>query len=169
MARDTETPSSGEADDHAGPERVDDPGAGPNVVAVVPSSTAEVNGKEPPVRLLIPSSVRHLRLARVTASTMASDLSFDLQDIEDLRVAVDELAAILIQDCPPDAVLELRFDAVDGGLRINGQITVPGLPAAALHPVARELLELVADEYAFSPSGDSRSFELVKRRRRPEA
>jgi serine/threonine-protein kinase RsbW len=138
---------------------------GPSIVAVVPTGEAEVAGEEPPVRLLIPSSVRHLRLARVTASTMASDLSFDLQDIEDLRVAVDELAALLIEDCPPDAVLELRFKAVDGGLRISGQIEAPGLPVPTLHPVALELLELVADEYEFSPVGDSRSFQLTKRRR----
>jgi serine/threonine-protein kinase RsbW len=138
---------------------------GPGGVVVVPTGEPGVDGKEPPVRLLIPSSVRHLRLARVTASTMATDLSFDLQDIEDLRVAVDELAALLIEDCPPDAVLELEFAAVDGGLRINGRIEAPGLPAPALHPVARELLELVADEYEFSPVGDSRSFQLTKRRR----
>jgi serine/threonine-protein kinase RsbW len=140
-------------------------GGGPGAVTVAPAGEAAVGGGEPPVRLLIPSSVRHLRLARVTASTMASDLSFDLQDIEDLRVAVDELAALLIEDCPVDAVLELTFDAVDGGLRINGRIEAPGLPAPTLHPVARELLELVADEYEFSPEGDSRSFQLTKRRR----
>lgn len=153
MARDTDTPATGATDGRPG----DEP-AGSDTGAV-----------EPPVRLLIPSSVRHLRLARVTASTMASDLSFDLQDIEDLRVAVDELAALAIEDCPPDAVLELRFDAVDGGLRINGTIAAPGLPAPTLHPVARELLGLVADEYTFSPDGDIRSFELLKRHRRPEA
>jgi serine/threonine-protein kinase RsbW len=138
---------------------------GPGAVAVVPVGDAEVAREEPSVRLLIPASVRHLRLARVTASTMASDLSFDLQDIEDLRVAVDELAALLIEDCPASSVLELRFDALDGGLRINGQIEAPGLPAPTLHPVARELLELVADEYLLSPDGDSRSFQLTKRRR----
>jgi serine/threonine-protein kinase RsbW len=128
-------------------------------------SARPVAHPESSVRLLIPSSVRHLRLARVTASTMASDLSFDLQDIEDLRVAVDELSALLIEDCPPDAVLELTFDAIDGGLRIKGHIAAPGLPAPTLHPVARELLELVADEYEFSPDGDSRAFRLTKRRR----
>jgi serine/threonine-protein kinase RsbW len=100
---------------------------------------------------------------------MATDLSFDLQDIEDLRVAVDELAALLIEDCPTGVVLELTFEAVDGGLRINGQVNASGLPAPSLHPVARELLELVADEYDFSPTGDSRSFELMKRRRSPKA
>jgi len=142
-----------------------DGGEGSGGVAVVPAGEAEVARGEPSVRLLIPSSVRHLRLARVTASTMASDLSFDLQDIEDLRVAVDELSALLIEDCPPDAVLELKFDAVDGGLRINGRIEAAGLPAPTLHPVARELLELVADDYQFSPEVDSRSFQLTKRRR----
>jgi hypothetical protein len=62
-------------------------------------------------------------------------------------------------------VLELRFKAVDNGLQVNGQVAAPGLPEPTLHPVARELLELVADEYEFAPHGDSRTFELVKRRR----
>ena len=164
MDRDTD-PTTGDESPRPDGVTAGDGAGGPGAVAVVPTGEAEVAREEPSVRLLIPSSVRHLRLARVTASTMATDLSFDLQDIEDLRVAVDELAALLIEDCPPNAVLELKFDAIDGGLRIYGQIEAPGLPAPTLHPVARELLELVADEYELSPDGDSRSFQLTKRRR----
>lgn len=138
-----------------------------------PGEEADVTESEPSVRLLIPSSPRHLRLARVTASTMATDLDFGLADIEDLRVAVDELAALLIQDCPADAVLELRFAALDGGLHVTGEVTGPSAPtfieAPVLHPVARELLDLVSDRYTVAPAGGARSFELVKRRRNPEA
>lgn len=135
------------------------------------ATAATAAGAAPPVRLSIPSSTRHLRLARVTAATMASELSFGLADIEDLRVAVDELAALLIEDCPPDAVLELGFSTVDGALRVTGTVTgvatLPELPPAELHPVARELLDLVADAYEVAPAGAPRSFELTKRRRGP--
>ena len=171
MARDTDRPSPGEENDRpdaAATGNDADDGAH-NVVEVVASNAIGSSGSGPAVRLLIPSSVRHLRLARVTASTMASDLSFDLQDIEDLRVAVDELAALLIEDCPSDAVLELSMQAAEGALRITGHVTVDGLSAPELHPVARELLDLLAGDYVLDSADGRRTFQLVKRPRSTSA
>ena len=56
-----------------------------------------------PIRLTIPADFRYLRLARVTAAAIAADLDFSVQDIDDVRVAVDELAALLIEDAGPRA------------------------------------------------------------------
>lgn len=134
-----------------------------------PAGQAPSGTSEQPVRLLIPATPRHLRLARVTASTMAAELDFGLHDIEDLRVAVDELSALLIEDCPTGAVLELELQAVGGALRVTGHVAAPGLPAAELHPVARELLDLLGGEYAVEPADGERTFELLKQPRSASA
>ncbi|MCU1351147.1 MAG: putative anti-sigma regulatory factor, serine/threonine protein kinase [Acidimicrobiales bacterium] len=115
-----------------------------------------------PVQLTIPAIPRLLRIARVTAASMAAELPFTLQDIEDLRVAVDEVAAVVIDGCLDTSVLELTM-AVDGDrVIIDGLVRGAGdLPV--LHPVARDLLDLLADSYAFDDSDGDRTFTLTKR------
>ena len=66
-----------------------------------------------PVHLRIATQPGQLRFARVTAATLAGDLPFTLRAVEDLRVAVDELAAAAIDGCDEDDQLLLTF-SVDG-------------------------------------------------------
>jgi serine/threonine-protein kinase RsbW len=129
-------------------------------------SSAAIGEADPyPIRLTIPAEPRLLRLARMTAATIAVDLGFSLQDIEDVRVAVDELAAALIEGHEPDAVLELAFGSDQGSVLVTGEVVGGAGRTPELHAVARELLDLVADEYAVErgPTGRA-SFRLTKHR-----
>jgi serine/threonine-protein kinase RsbW len=101
----------------------------------------------PPIRLAIPADFRYLRVARVTAAAIAADLDFSVQDIDDVRVAVDELSALLIEDASEGAELEICFTVGDPGLAVDGRVTGGSSEAAELHPVAAELLALVVDRY----------------------
>ena len=113
--------------------------------------------------MTIPADVRFLRVARLTAAGIAGDLGFGLQDLEDLRVAVDELCAVLMDGAPPTVEFELRYLIHEGSLEILGRCPAVGeLPA--LHPVAAELLRMTADGFEISGDGQGRSFRLVKHR-----
>ncbi len=115
-----------------------------------------------PVRLVIPAQPRFLRLARLTAAGIAGDLGFGLEAIEDLRVAVDEASAILMEGAGDGAEIELVYRAVDGGLIIEGSCENPGAEPE-IHPVARELLAMTADDHSVYCTGDVISFRLLKR------
>ena len=119
------------------------------------------------IRVVVPAQNRFLRIARLTAAGVATDLGFDLRDIEDLRVAVDEMCAVIIDGVDTEAALELRYILDGDRLEIEGQCAQPGTPPD-IHPVARELLTLTADEFGVDGDGSTRSFRLVKRRRDPE-
>jgi serine/threonine-protein kinase RsbW len=115
-----------------------------------------------PVRLVIPAHARFLRLARLIAAGIAGDLGFGLEAIEDLRVAVDEVCAVLIEGAAADAEVELVYRATDEGLVIEGSCANLGT-APLIHPVARELLAMTADDYSVYSAGDVVSFRLLKR------
>jgi len=125
-----------------------DPAGGPNEVVI---------------RLTIPAELRFLRIARLTAAGIAGDLGFGLQDVEDLRVAVDEMCAALIEDAAPGVEFEVSYRIGEGRLEIEGRCDQPGAPPA-LHPVARELLSMTADDFSLDGDQDGRRFTLTKLR-----
>src|SRR4051794_39658557 len=96
--------------------------------------------REPSVRLTIPARSRYLRLARLTAAGIASDIGFSLQGIEDLRIAVDEACAILIDGCGgPDHDghdLDLHYGIVGDKLLIEGHTTCGAGEPIEIHSVA---------------------------------
>jgi serine/threonine-protein kinase RsbW len=115
------------------------------------------------VRVTIPAQARFLRIARLTAAGVAGDAGFDLREIEDLRVAIDEMCAVVIEDAPEGVELSLTYQSRDGHLEIAGSCTQSG-PPPDVHPIARELLALTADEFEVGSDGGVRTFRLVKRR-----
>jgi serine/threonine-protein kinase RsbW len=115
------------------------------------------------IRLSLPAELRFLRIARLTAAGVAGELGFGLQDVEDVRVAVDEMCAALIEDAGPGTELEISYRVDDGSLVIDGRCSHGGSPPE-LHAVARELLAMTADEFSLGGDADERQFHLVKRR-----
>jgi len=117
---------------------------------------------EPTVRLVIPASARFLRLARLTAAGLAGDLGYRVDAIEDLRVAADELCAAIISGAAPGAELSLTYREITGGLLIEGACAANGDDVPQLQGVARELVEILADEYWLGCDEGERRFRLIK-------
>jgi len=124
-----------------------------------PERGAEPSG---PVRLVLPAQARYLRLARLTAAGLAGDLGYSVDAIEDLRIAVDELSAAVIEDADPSASLAITYLDEDGSLVVEGRCDDTDAPAPELHRVAQELLAMLADEHEVGSDGDGRTFRLVK-------
>jgi hypothetical protein len=116
-----------------------------------------VSEGEAEVRLTIPPEPRFLRLARLAASGVGAELDLPLRAIDDLRVAVDELSAVLIDGAR--APLELVFRLHPGCLRIEGWCEDPS--PVELDEVAREVLALTADDYQVGDTDGCRTFRLV--------
>lgn len=111
--------------------------------------------------LRIPCDPRMLRLARVTAASMAAELPYTVQEIEDLRVAVDELAAAIIDGCEADGQLLLTFEVAEQSLTVRGRVEGAGT-VPELHPVAVDLLAMLADDHELTTDGDDRVFRFTK-------
>jgi anti-sigma regulatory factor (Ser/Thr protein kinase) len=112
--------------------------------------------------LSFPAQTTNLRIARLTASSVATDLGFGLEDTEDLRVAVTELSSALIEDDEVDSRLELRFRVVDGAVQVEGRRSGASGDVPELDPIARELLAVTTDEHELDGAGGDWSFSVRK-------
>ena len=95
--------------------------------------------KQDEVRLAVPAMPEFLRLARVTAAGLASRLGFTFDQVEDLRLAIDELCFGLTGANGRAGTVEVRFVLNDGTLEVQGMghFDEPHGPAGALRALAR--------------------------------
>jgi hypothetical protein len=129
-------------------------------------------GVDDEVRLLIPAEPGFLRLARLTAAAVASRMGFTFDEVEDLRIAVDELCYFLIGGRGPTGTITLTCTIGSEGLTVRGdgdwrdRSTPRGgaTPPADLPELSRRILESVVDDYVCDGTGSAPSFRLLKRR-----
>jgi serine/threonine-protein kinase RsbW len=114
------------------------------------------------VRLTIPAALEFVRIARLTASGVASRVGFDVDEIEDLRVAVDELSSILV-DLAGSEQLELAFTPTVDGIEIEGRTHVDDTTPPAIDELTQQILAAVVDEYGVENASGEARFRCVKR------
>lgn len=70
------------------------------------------------VRLVVPADLRHLATIRLTAAGVGTEAGLDLDEIDDVKIAVDELVTAVIKTTSVPAELTLAFDIGDGRLDV---------------------------------------------------
>ncbi len=98
------------------------------------------------VELAVPATAAHLRHVRVLAATVADDAGLDVEAIESLRLAVDELCALAVGDATPGAQLRIRLGVVSGALVLDGTCG-PVADTPEVDPIAASILAAGADEH----------------------
>lgn len=77
--------------------------------------------RDPDVELRIPADSSYLSVLRTATAGLAARLDFTLDDIEDLRIAVDEACAMVLPQARPDSDLTCSFDL--GATRLTVAVT----------------------------------------------
>lgn len=126
------------------------------------------------VQLTVPAQADSARLARLVAAALAADAGWTIDDTEDLRIAVSELMALLVEG-EEDTVgqVELSYERTSDSVQISGRranLNASGAAVAEIDGVepddlALEILRVVVDEHHFTQDPSGRQFHLVKRAR----
>ena len=115
------------------------------------------------IRLIIPGAPEFLRLARLAAADAGSRAGLTYDEIEDLRIGVDELCHSVMR---PDGtgVVTLVFQLADDGIVAEGE----GPPLdrdreAKPSELSRTIVAAVVDEHELGRDGDALRFRVFKR------
>lgn len=119
------------------------------------------------VSISIPASPEYVQVVRLVASGLAARLKFSLDDIEDLKIAVDELSAYLTGTQGREGSLEITFEIDQDRIEITGAgHFAPGQKVRSdLTEFSRMILDTVADEASLDHSAGTPTFRLSKSRR----
>lgn len=118
------------------------------------------------VSLTVPRLPEYLRLVRLAAAESGARAELSIEDIEDLRIAVDELTYALIgedeNEHTADATITLRYSVAPGRVEIEGTSAASGEPMQ-VSELSRTIIGAVVDEYELAEVAGVRRFRLVKR------
>jgi len=78
--------------------------------ATVPGQAGPTDSRADHVQLSMPAESAYLSVLRTATAGLAARLDFTLDEIEDLRIAVDEACAMLLAQAIPGTSLECGFD-----------------------------------------------------------
>lgn len=142
------------------------------------------------VRLTVPALPEFLRLTRVTAAGLASRLGFSFDEVEDLRLAIDEMCYGLTGAGGQPGTVQVRYVMSPGVLVVEGEghfdaasaastgleatrvpttevAGDPDNPRVEPSPDRSELSEVIlnalVDEHGFGQGAHGPTFRLVKR------
>jgi serine/threonine-protein kinase RsbW len=119
------------------------------------------------VTIRIPASPAYLQVVRLVAAGLATRLGFTVDEIEDLKIAVDELSAYFTGTQGRDGTIEIRFGVHDDKLEIEGKGEfAPGQKVRTdLTEFSKMILETITDEASLSQVNGSPTFNLSKSHR----
>ncbi|MGF7236274.1 MAG: anti-sigma factor [Frankia sp.] len=122
------------------------------------------------VQLRLPASGVYLSVLRTATAGLAARLHFTLDEIEDLRIAVDEACAMLLTSAVPGADLECEFALSPDVVKVSVTVlTLDGVEPSR-DTFSWTVLTALAGEVSSHVDADGRvTIELEKRREQFEA
>jgi serine/threonine-protein kinase RsbW len=117
------------------------------------------------VRVKMPAESAYLSVLRTAAAGLAARLDFTLDEIEDLRIAIDEACALLLKQAIPGTDLECVFELGASLVTITVSVTAAEAALPTRDTFAWTVLEALAGTVDSRIDGHDRvSIVLAKRR-----
>jgi serine/threonine-protein kinase RsbW len=117
------------------------------------------------VSIRLPAASAYLSVLRTATAGLAARLDFTLDEIEDLRIAVDEACAMLLNEAVPGTDLTAEFELTGQEMQVRVEVATVGSSAPKRDDFAWMVLTALADDVdAVTDSADRMAIVLRKRR-----
>jgi serine/threonine-protein kinase RsbW len=135
-------------------------GAGPS-----PGAVAADRETRDRVRVSMPAEGAYLSVLRTATAGLAARLDFTLDEIEDLRIAVDEACAMLLSQAIPGTSLECDFELGTDSMTITVLVVAAQPRTPARDTVAWTVLSALAGDVDAKLEPDDRVAIVLRKRR----
>ena len=117
----------------------------------------------PTIRLSVPADTASLQIVRLNVAAVAGGLDFDVDEVDDLKLAVEELSAWLLGLPLTGDRLDIEIDQHGAEVRVEGRRTGEA-DEVSLGDYLPVILEAVLDDFAAETHVGSVGFRMQKQR-----
>ncbi|GAA1534267.1 anti-sigma regulatory factor [Actinomadura kijaniata] len=117
------------------------------------------------VTVKLPAASAYLSVLRTATAGLAARLDFTLDEIEDLRIAVDEACAMLLAQAVPGTDLTCEFELTDDTVRIAVSVLTVDGQEPSRETFAWTVLSSLAGEVDARAGADDRVTVTLQKRR----
>lgn len=140
-------------------------GARRNVTEETETPAVELTEIRDAVTVRLPAASAYLSVLRTATAGLAARLDFTLDQIEDLRIAVDEACAMLLRHAVPGTDLFAEFELTGQEMTVRVEVNTVGVSSPNREDFAWMVLTALADDVdALSDHSDHMAIVLRKRR-----
>ncbi len=110
------------------------------------------------ISIIIPLKAEYVSIARLTASGIASRMGFDIDTIEDIKVALSEILGKFIEKRSGAERVNVDFQCLDDGISIKFKISdlsISGLFDNETDKFALAIISSLMDEVEIEKQGDN--------------
>lgn len=118
------------------------------------------------VEVQVPADGAYVATLRLTAASLAARCDLTIDDIEDLRLAVDEACALLLPHAVSESSMRARFVLASGRLEVTTTVDSPDSSAASpdRSGFAWSVLSALASDVHVNGDGGHLSITVTKQR-----
>jgi serine/threonine-protein kinase RsbW len=115
------------------------------------------------VALTVPAAAGYLGVVRTATAGLAARLQFTLDEIEDLRIAVDEACTMLLRNAAAQADLTCRFMLTEEAVLVTISVAAEAQPTRP-HSLSWQVLTSLASDVSLSQEDGRTSLQFRKKR-----
>jgi serine/threonine-protein kinase RsbW len=130
--------------------------------AAMPASLSDVRDV---VTVRLPADSAYLSVLRTATAGLAARLDFNLDEIEDLRIAIDEACAMLLAQAVPGTDLTCEFELTDDAMSIGVSVLTVDGRQPSRDTFAWTVLSSLAGEVDAEVGADDRVTIVLQKRR----
>ncbi|GAA5150842.1 anti-sigma regulatory factor [Nocardioides marinquilinus] len=113
------------------------------------------------VELRVPADSAYASVLRTTTAGLAARLDFTIDDIEDLRIAVGEANAMVLEHADAGSDLLCRFHLAPGRMVVSVSVAAATQPVPDLDSFAWQVLTTLASEADISTADGRFAIEMT--------
>jgi serine/threonine-protein kinase RsbW len=130
--------------------------------AAMPASLSDVRDV---VTVRLPADSAYLSVLRTATAGLAARLDFNLDEIEDLRIAIDEACAMLLAQAVPGTDLTCEFELTDDAMSIGVSVLTVDGRQPSRDTFAWTVLSSLAGDVDSEVGADDRVTIVLQKRR----
>ncbi|HEU5265617.1 MAG TPA: ATP-binding protein [Jatrophihabitans sp.] len=129
-----------------------------------PAGAEDDPGPDGVVEMRVPADVGYVSTLRLTAASLGARCGLTIDDIEDLRLAVDEACALLLPLADADTTLDLHFRLAGAHLAVEASVRSAGDAEPDRSGFAWTVLGALANTVAVARDGTRLTITVTKSR-----